>query len=142
MNLLVIDGQGGKIGRAIVEQLRAAGFADEIIAVGTNTTATAAMMKAGADAGATGENPVAVNAAKADVIAGPIGILAANSLLGEITPRMALAVSQSNAQKILIPMNRCHIFVAGTPELPFSETIALAVQAILQKEASHHGKND
>ena len=76
------------------------------------------------------------------VITGPIGILAANSLLGEITPRMALAVSESSAQKILIPMNRCHIFVAGTPELPFSQTIALAVQAILQKEEITHGKNN
>ena len=142
MNILVIDGQGGKIGRAIVEQLRASGFSGEIIAVGTNTTATAAMMKAGADAGATGENPVLVNAARADDITGPIGILAANSLLGEITPRMALAVSESSAQKILIPMNRCHIFVAGTPELPFSQTIALAVQAILQKEEITHGKNN
>lgn len=133
MTILVIDGQGGKIGRAIVEQLRAAGFSGSIIAVGTNTTATAAMMKAGADAGATGENPVVINAARADVIAGPIGILAANSLLGEITPKMALAVSESSAKKVLIPMNRCHIFVAGTPELPFSETIALAVQTILQQ---------
>ncbi len=133
MTILVIDGQGGKIGRAIVEQLRAAGFSGSIIAIGTNTTATAAMMKAGADAGATGENPVVINAARADVIAGPIGILAANSLLGEITPKMALAVSESSAKKVLIPMNRCHIFVAGTPELPFSETIALAVQTILQQ---------
>ena len=133
MTILVIDGQGGKIGRAIVEQLRAAGFSGSIIAVGTNTTATAAMMKAGADAGASGENPVVINAARADVIAGPIGILAANSLLGEITPKMALAVSESSAKKVLIPMNRCHIFVAGTPELPFSETIALAVQTILQQ---------
>lgn len=133
MTILVIDGQGGKIGRAIVEQLRAAGFSGSIIAIGTNTIATAAMMKAGADAGATGENPVVINAARADVIAGPIGILAANSLLGEITPKMALAVSESSAKKVLIPMNRCHIFVAGTPELPFSETIALAVQTILQQ---------
>lgn len=133
MTVLVIDGQGGRIGRAIVEQLRTAGFAGTVIAIGTNTTATAAMMKAGADAGATGENPVVVNAAKADVITGPIGILAANSLLGEITPKMALAVSESSAKKVLIPMNRCHIFVAGTPELPFSETIALAVQAILRQ---------
>ena len=133
MTVLVIDGQGGRIGRAIVEQLRTAGFAGTVIAIGTNTTATAAMMKAGADAGATGENPVVVNAAKADVITGPIGILAANSLLGEITPKMALAVSGSSAKKVLIPMNRCHIFVAGTPELPFSETIALAVQAILRQ---------
>ena len=133
MTILVIDGQGGKIGRAIVEQLRAAGFSGSIIAIGTNTTATAAMMKAGADAGATGENPVVINAARADVIAGPIGILAANSLLGEITPKMALAVSESSAKKVLIPMNRCHIFVAGTPELPVSETIALAVQTILQQ---------
>ena len=133
MRVVIIDGQGGGMGRALTERLRAASPEAEIVAVGTNVLATAAMLKAGASAGATGENAVRVNCRRADVIAGPIGILAANSLLGEITPKMALAVSESEARKVLVPMNRCHIFVAGTQELPFSETIALAVQAILQQ---------
>lgn len=136
MKLLVIDGQGGRIGRAIVEQLRRHGCGCEIVAVGTNTAATEAMLKAGADNGATGENPVVVNARAADVIAGPIGILAADSLLGEITPKMALAVSASRAKKILVPNSRCNILIAGTPELPFSDAIALAVEAI-EREAAN-----
>ena len=89
MKILVIDGQGGRIGRGVIEQLKKGGFNGEIIAVGTNSSATEAMMKAGADRGATGDNPVAVNAAEADIITGPVGIIAANSLMGEVTPRMA-----------------------------------------------------
>ena len=92
MKILVIDGQGGRMGKALVETLRRRGFSGEILAVGTNSAATAAMLKAGADEGATGENPVVVASRRADVILGPMGIIAANSLLGEITPAMALAV--------------------------------------------------
>ena len=122
MRILVIDGQGGKMGKAIVEQLVKAGHKDEIIAVGTNAVATAAMIKAGV-AGATGENPVIVNAAKADYIIGPMGIIAANSLLGEITPRMALAVSESDARKLLIPVSKCNIQVVGTVDKPMNDYI-------------------
>ena len=122
MRILVIDGQGGKMGKAIVEQLVKAGYKDEIIAVGTNAVATAAMIKAGV-AGATGENPVIVNAARADYIIGPMGIIAANSLLGEITPAMALAVSQSDARKLLIPVSRCNIQVVGTVDKPMNDYI-------------------
>ena len=122
MKILVIDGQGGKMGKAIVEQLVKAGHKDEIIAVGTNAVATAAMIKAGV-AGATGENPVIVNAAKADYIIGPMGIIAANSLLGEITPAMALAVSQSDARKLLIPVSKCNIQVVGTVDKPMNDYI-------------------
>ena len=122
MKILVIDGQGGKMGKAIVEQLVKAGYKDEIIAVGTNAVATAAMIKAGV-AGATGENPVIVNAARADYIIGPMGIIAANSLLGEITPAMALAVSQSDARKLLIPVSRCNIQVVGTVDKPMNDYI-------------------
>ena len=122
MKILVIDGQGGKMGKAIVEQLVKAGYKDDVIAVGTNAVATAAMIKAGV-AGATGENPVKVNAAKADYIIGPMGIIAANSLLGEITPAMALAVSESGARKLLIPVSKCNIQVMGTVDKPMNDYI-------------------
>jgi len=92
MRVLVIDGQGGRIGRGIIEQLIKGGFKGELIAVGTNSSAAEAMMKAGAHRGAAGDNPVAVNAAEADIIKGPVGIIAANSLMGEVTPRMAYSV--------------------------------------------------
>ncbi|MBR5291411.1 MAG: DUF3842 family protein [Clostridia bacterium] len=139
MKTLVIDGQGGRIGRGIIEQLKKCGFKGEIIAVGTNSSATEAMMKAGADRGATGENPVAVNAAEADIITGPVGIIAANSLMGEVTPRMAYSVAASKAKKILIPMNRCNIVMAGTEELPLNEYIARAAQLILAAEKQAQG---
>ena len=122
MKILVIDGQGGKMGKAIVEQLVKAGYKDDVIAVGTNAVATAAMIKAGV-AGATGENPVKVNAAKADYIIGPMGIIAANSLLGEITPAMALAVSESGARKLLIPVSKCNIQIMGTVDKPMNDYI-------------------
>lgn len=127
MKILVIDGQGGKIGRTIVAQLAARDLDWEILAVGTNSMATLAMHKAGAQQSATGENPVVVSAARADVIIGPMGIIAANALMGEITPRIAMAVSEAAAVKILIPMNRCGIMVAGTPELTITEFIDKAV---------------
>ena len=132
MKILVIDGQGGRMGKVLVETLRRRGFSGEILAVGTNSAATAAMLKAGADEGATGENPVVVASRKADVILGPMGIIAANSLLGEITPAMALAVSESEARKVLVPVNRCRIRVAGVQELPLGEYTALAAQLALE----------
>lgn len=134
MKILVIDGQGGRVGRGIIEQLIKGGFKGEIIAVGTNSSATEAMMKAGAQRGATGDNPVAVNAAEADIITGPVGIIAANSLMGEVTPRMAYSVAASRAKKVLIPVNRCNIVMAGTEELTLNEYIARAVQMILAAE--------
>lgn len=132
MTVLIIDGQGGRMGAALTEALRRAGCTARILAVGTNSAATAAMLKAGANEGATGENPVLVAAAQADVIAGPMGILAANSLLGEITPAMALAVSESAAHKVLIPVSRCRIQVAGTREMSLADYTAHAVELILQ----------
>lgn len=132
MNLLIIDGQGGRIGKGIIEQLIRIGFNGNITAVGTNSSATEAMIRAGAHRGATGENPVAVNAAEADIIAGPVGIIAANSLLGEVTPRMAYSVASSRAKKVLIPMNRCNIVMAGTEELSLNEYIARAADIILR----------
>ena len=117
MNLLVIDGQGGQLGSQIIRAIRTRYNDINIIAVGTNATATTSMIKAGANQGATGENPVIVASRKADVIIGPIGIVIADALLGEITPQMAVAVGQSNATKILVPINKCENLVAGVMNL-------------------------
>ena len=132
MKIVIIDGQGGKIGKMLVEQLKQSLPEIELTAIGTNSIATAAMLKAGADFGATGENPVLINCADADIIIGPLGIIVANSFLGEITPVMSIAISQSKAQKILIPINRCNTTVVGTQELPFSEYVLLAMQLLKQ----------
>ena len=110
--VVIIDGQGGGVGRALTEAVRKAYPTLCIRAVGTNALATAAMLKAGASEGATGENAVIFNARQADVLLGPIGILAANGLLGEVTPRMAEAIGSSDAVKILLPSQRCSIRLA------------------------------
>ncbi len=132
MKVLVIDGQGGKIGRTLVESIKKYDEKIHVLAIGTNSLATAAMIKGGADEAATGENPVVVCAPKVDVIMGPIGILVADALLGEVTPRMAAAIGQSDAQKILIPVNRCNNVVAGVGSQSASELIADAIE-ILKK---------
>lgn len=131
MKIVVIDGQGGRIGKALIEQLRAKSADACLLAVGTNSIATSAMLKAGADAGATGENPVVVACRDADVIIGPIGIIAADSMLGEITPRMAEAIGQSRARKVLVPVNRC-FEVAGVQELSLSQYVEQAVELALK----------
>lgn len=130
--IVVIDGQGGRMGAALVAQLKAAGLPAQVIAVGANSAATAAMLKAGADVGATGENPVIVCCESADLILGPMGIITANALLGEITPKMAAAVSESKAQKLLIPVNRCAVTVVGVQELPLGEYVKAAAQKARQ----------
>lgn len=130
MKVLVIDGKSGKMGQALVERIKGSGLACELTAIGTNAIATAAMMKAGADAGATGENPVIVACRTADVIVGPIGILAADSLMGEITPAMARAIGQSAAKKLLLPVNQCSILVAGTQSLSLSRLMDEAVELL------------
>ncbi len=132
MKILIIDGQGGRIGKMLVEKIRQRWPGLPLTALGTNSIATSTMLRAGADEGATGENPVIYNAGSADVIIGPIGIVLADSLLGEITPAMAAAVAQSDAQKILIPMNRCKSAIAGVLEAPLAEYIELAAN-LLQK---------
>ena len=132
MHVLIIDGQGGRMGAALTEQIKAAVPTAEIIAVGTNGMATSAMLRAGAEAAATGENPVVVNSQWADVIVGPIGIITANALLGEITPKMAAAVSESHAKKILIPVSRCAVTVVGVQEKTLTEYVREAAALIAQ----------
>lgn len=131
MNVAVVDGQGGGIGKAIVEKLKAARIPDVwITALGTNSTATGQMLRAGADEGATGENAIVVSAARADVIVGVIAVLAANSMLGELTPAMARAIGESQAYKVLLPVNRCHICVVSAKVANLSESIDHAVRAV------------
>ena len=130
MNIMVIDGQGGRMGKSIVEQMKKNFPEDEIIAIGTNSIATAAMLKAGADAGATGENPAIVGSRTADLIIGPMGIVIADSLMGEITPRMAVAIGQSGAKKLLPPVNRCQHYVVGCRDLPLGEYVRRAVEEV------------
>lgn len=134
MRILIIDGQGGKMGAALTEQIKNTLPRVELIAVGTNSLATAAMLRAGADAAATGENPVVVNSLWADVIVGPIGIISANALLGEITPKMASAVSESHARKILLPVNRCAVTVVGVQEKTLTDYVREAVSLIAQMD--------
>ncbi len=130
MNILVIDGQGGMIGRQLITEIRKTIPDAEITAVGTNTLATASMLKAGADSGATGENAVIVCARRADVIIGPVGIVIADSLLGEVTPAMAAAVGGSSVKKILLPVNKCNNIIVGTADKSTSDLIAEAIRRV------------
>lgn len=126
MRIAVIDGQGGGIGKTVVAKLRADfGNTIEIIALGTNATATGNMLKNGADAGATGENAVRVNAAKADIIIGPMAILMADSMMGEITSIMAQAVSESAGRKIIVPLSMCNVHIIGVQSMKISEAMDL-----------------
>ena len=130
MKVLVIDGQGGGLGRQVVSAIKA-NFPDyEVIAIGTNSIATAAMLKAGADKSATGENPVVVCAKSADVIIGPIGIVIADSMLGEITEKMAVAVAKSRARRILVPVNLCDNFVVGVEDSSISAMVECAIKEL------------
>lgn len=130
MNILVIDGQGGQLGGQIIKSLKGNFPNIDITAVGTNATATATMLKAGANQAATGENPVVVASRKADVIIGPIGIVIADAMLGEITPKMAVAVGQSNATRVLLPVNKCDNLVAGVADATMSVIIEDAIDKV------------
>jgi hypothetical protein len=131
MKIAVIDGQGGGIGKALVEGLRNMFGNDiEITALGTNALATSLMLRAGADDGASGENAIVYNAGRVDVILGPIGIIAADSMLGELTPLMAEAIARSHAKKILIPMNRCNVQVVGVKNMTLLQYIDEAVALV------------
>ena len=128
--IVIIDGQGGRTGQLLIKRIKEAGLDCELLAIGTNALATSAMLKAGADSGATGENPVLVACRRADMIIGPVGILAADSMQGEITPAMAVAIGQSEAVKLLLPVNLCRNIVAGTRSLPLSGLIEDAVDTL------------
>ena len=132
MNILVMDAQGGGIGKQVVTAVRTR-FPDvTITAVGTNAAATTAMLRAGADEGATGEHAAVVCCRRADVIIGPVGIVIADAMLGEVTPRMAVAVGQSAAKRILIPVNHCANFIAGVADLSLGRLVD-SVVAELEK---------
>lgn len=130
MNILIIDAQGGGVGRQLVTAIKKEIPGLSLTAVGTNSIATAAMLKAGADQGATGENAVVVCAEKADIIIGPVGIVIANSLLGEITPVMATAIGKSRAKRLLIPINHCDNIVIGIADLNLSKLIQQTVDQL------------
>jgi hypothetical protein len=138
MRIAVIDGQGGGIGKAVIEKLRQV-FGNEpvIIAFGTNALATSLMIKAGANEGASGENAIATSVPGVDVIIGSVSILAANSMLGELTPRMAVSIADSRALKVLIPLNRCNIQIAGVRNEPlphYIDDVVAMVRNILEEK--------
>lgn len=125
--VLIVDAQGGGLGKQLISRIRKENLDAEILAVGTNSAASAAMLKAGADRAATGENAVIVCAKRADYIVGPVGIVIADSMLGEITPAIAQAVGQSEAVQILIPFNSCWNYMAGTEGISTGDLINDAV---------------
>ena len=131
MKLVIIGGQSGRMGALVAERVKAAKLPCKVLAVGTNAIATATMMKAGANQGATGENPVMVACRTADVIVGPIGILSADALSGEITPAMAVAIGQSAAKKLLLPVNRhCGHTMVGVRDLTLSQLVDEVVEQL------------
>ena len=142
MNILVIDGQGGQLGSQLVKTILQQMKEVRVMAVGTNAIATAAMLKAGAHQASTGENPVVVACRKADVIIGPIGIVIADAMFGEVTPAMAVAVAQADAVRILLPVNKCDNLVAGVPDLSMSTLIADVMVKLhgLEKQVASAGK--
>ncbi len=130
MRIAVVDGQGGGIGKAIVEKLKGAMPEIEIVALGTNATATGQMLRAGADDGATGENAIVHNMQFVDVVVGVIAIINANSMMGEMSPKMAQAIGESRAYKVLLPINRCNIHVVSVEEAPLAIHLENAVKAV------------
>ncbi len=131
IRIAVIDGQGGGIGQTLISGLKKSyGSRIEVIALGTNAAATQLMLKAGADSAATGENAIVFNSGKVDIITGPMGIILANSMLGEYTPAMAEAVGGSSCEKVLIPVAKCRITIAGSTSIPIQALIDDAVTGI------------
>ena len=133
MRIVVIDGQGGGIGKSLVEQLKKKLPKEEILAIGVHSIATSNMLKAGADLGVTGENAIVYNCKNAKIITGPIGIIVANGLMGEITKEMAEAITASEAEKIFIPVARCSVKVAGIQEMSVGKYVEQAVEMIKQR---------
>ena len=136
MNILVIDAQGGGIGKAAVSSLKSAFPNAEIVAVGTNTVATSAMLKAGADHAATGENSVIVCSKDADFIIGPVGIVIADAMYGEITPKMATAIGQSKADRILILIYHCKNTVVGVQSYQIDSLIQAVIEEIKSRTSN------
>ena len=130
MKVLVIDGQGGRIGQQLIKAILSRYPEVELTAIGTNSLATSAMLKGGAAQGATGENALLVACRRADVILGPLGIVIADALMGEISPAMAVAVAQARARRILIPLNQCDNLVAGVADMPVGRLLDSAVDEL------------
>jgi hypothetical protein len=139
--ICVIDGQGGGIGSAIIKKLKEA-YEErvEIIAIGTNAIATAQMLKARANRGASGENAIIQTANKVDVIVGPIGIIIAHAMMGEVTPIMAAAVAGSSAYKFLIPLSQENVQIIGTSSLPLPHLIEELIETHLNHLIESQGK--
>jgi hypothetical protein len=129
--IVVIDAQGGGLGKALVEKLKSRVSNAIILALGTNAVATGAMKKAGADQCATGENAIIFNAKRADIIVGGIGIISANGMMGEISPKIAETVSSSSAVKVLVPVGKCNICIPGTEKFTIQELIDIAIKNII-----------
>ena len=132
MKIVIVDGQGGRLGKLLVESVKDRLPQAQVYALGTNSIATATMLKAGADFGATGENPVIRGVMDADAVLGPVGIVVAHAILGEVTPAIAEAVGGCRARKFLIPMNSCGVVVAGVKEQPLSVYVAQAVEQMME----------
>ena len=131
MKLMIMDGQGGGIGAAVIKGLRQAIGVDlEILALGTNSIATSRMMKAGANRGGTGQNAIICNCRMVDVIIGPLGILMANAMMGEMTAEMASAVSSSKAIKILIPLTQEKVRVVGVSGEPLPHLVNQVIEIV------------
>ena len=133
MKIVIIDGQGGRLGKLLVEAVRARLPQAELYGIGTNALATSAMLKAGADFGATGENPVIRAVADADGVLGPVGIVVANAILGEVTPAMAQAVGSCRGKKYLVPMNSCGVIVAGVAEKSLGAYVDEAAETLARE---------
>lgn len=137
MKIVVVDGQGGRLGKLLVEGIKARLPQAQVYALGTNSIATATMLKAGADFGATGENPVIRGVMDADAVLGPVGIVVAHAILGEVTPAMAEAVGGCRARKFLVPMNSCGVVVSGVKDQPLSAYVSQSIEqmaAVLEEE--------
>lgn len=132
MKLIVIDGQGGGVGRSLISALKEIMPDQPLLALGTNAQATTAMLRAGADAGATGESAIRYQCKTADIILGVTGILHANAMMGEISPAVAAAISLSEAQKILVPLDRCGLRIAGVGKQPLDSLIRQAARMAAQ----------
>ncbi len=137
MKVVIIDGQGGRLGQLLVEEIIREKPDCDLLAIGTNSIATGAMLKAGAKQAATGENPVLVACRDADVIIGPIGIVSADSLLGEITPAMAAAVGQSHALKLLLPVSHCNNQVVGVRQMTMTEMVTETITTLKKYSKSN-----